>query len=391
MDDNSTESALGLLLADIDLPERAYAAAERRYEDLGAWFSRDASGLAGYDAHVFVQGSFALGTAIKPVNPTEEYDLDFTCKLKQGADRTSHSQRAVKALVGEELRGYRVARQIVEPLESKNRCWRLSYRDEMPFHMDVVPGIRADDGLRSALTEAMRTRGLPTELAMDIARRALWITEEERPNFAYVSSDWPSSNPGGYQLWFASRQEPTTSRILAEAQIDPMPVFGRRTPLQQTVQLLKRHRDVYFVETPDVKPVSIILTTLAGQAYVPGESVAQTVQRTLDALNVLRRTNVDEIFNPINPHENFADRWTKADCIHLQLKRHFHEWINVATQDFGFLRSAGGARLVELAEDSFRASVPYEAASQVTASPTPTSAAVRRVEISAAPPSPWCV
>jgi len=389
MDGNSTESALALLLSDIDLPERAYASAKRRYEDLGAWFSRDGSALAGYDAHVFVQGSFALGTAIKPINPGEEYDLDFTCKLKQGVSRSSHAQQDLKALVGQELRGYRVARQIVAPLEPKNRCWRLSYRDEMPFHMDVVPGIRADDGLRSILSEAMRVRGLPADLAIDIARRALWITEEERPNFAYVSPDWPSSNPGGYQLWFASRQQPPNGRFLAEAQIDPMPVFGRRTPLQQTVQLLKRHRDVYFVENPDVKPVSVILTTVAGQAYVPGESVGQTLQRSLDALNVLRRGNVDEIYNPINPQENFADRWTKVDCVPLELKRHFHEWINVATRDFGLVRSVGGTRLMEVADDSFRVSLPHQVASRVTSAPTSTPSPVRHVDV-AAPPSPWC-
>lgn len=67
MDSRAPTSRLDALLRDIDLPESAYASAERRYRDLGAWISAPDSVLRGHDAHVFVQGSFALGTAIRPV------------------------------------------------------------------------------------------------------------------------------------------------------------------------------------------------------------------------------------------------------------------------------------------------------------------------------------
>ena len=140
----AADARLAALLEEVDLPERAYELAEGRYEDLAEWIGRPGSALARYDSHIFVQGSFALGTAIRPVNDGEEYDLDFSCKLRRGVSRDTQSQAQVKALLGAELEAYRVARQIQKRLDEKRRCWRLGYRDNMAFHMDVVPGGRRE-------------------------------------------------------------------------------------------------------------------------------------------------------------------------------------------------------------------------------------------------------
>ena len=39
------------------------------------------------------------------------------------------------------------------------------------------------------------------------------------------------------------------------------------------MQILKRHRDGAFADRPDVKPASIILTTLAAHAYNQEETL----------------------------------------------------------------------------------------------------------------------
>jgi hypothetical protein len=177
--------------------------------------------------------------------------------------------------------------------------------------------------------------------------------------------------------------------MLAEAQVDPLPVFRHRTPLQKAVQLLKRHRDVHFMEAPDLKPVSIILTTVAGEAYVPGESVDRTIERTLDALNAIRLSNTDDVRNPINPKENFADRWTKPGCVQLGLKQQFHQWITAATQDFSALRHANMKQLIEVAHDRFMVRIDEDTARDAATRET-SSTPVRRVAVGSQPPSPWC-
>ena len=125
---NNSNDKLALLLKEIELPEHAYEAAKRRYGDLGVWMNRDGCTLDGLDPHIFVQGSFALGTAIRPVEEGQEYDLDLSCKLRRGVHRTSHTQRQIRDMVGRELESYRAYRNIKEPLEPKHRWtgWRFT-------------------------------------------------------------------------------------------------------------------------------------------------------------------------------------------------------------------------------------------------------------------------
>ena len=49
--------------------------------------------------------------------------------------------------------------------------------------------------------------------------------------------------------------------------IAQVPDWQVKTTLQQTVQALKRHRDIYFTDALDLRPASIIITTLAAHAY----------------------------------------------------------------------------------------------------------------------------
>src|SRR5690349_19887052 len=126
----STDDKLQLLIETIDLPERAYEKATQRYRDVGEWFDRNECTLKEHDPHIFVQGSFALGTAIRPLTGEQEYDLDLSCTLRSGISRDTHSQSELKAMVGRELDDYRCARNIERRLEPRHRCWRLVYKDE---------------------------------------------------------------------------------------------------------------------------------------------------------------------------------------------------------------------------------------------------------------------
>lgn len=391
---NTTESdkSLTALLYELDLPDRAYELAERRYKDLGEWIRRPGSSLEPYDAHIFVQGSFAFGTAIQPVDDDDEYDLDFTCKLRKGISRDTHTQEQLKRLVGEELRAYREARQITKPLIAKNRCWRLGYKDELAFHMDVVPGIRADTARRVELQTRMEQAGVDSVLAAEAARRALWITDLQDADFNRVSRDWPSSNPGGYQLWFQAQMRGAEQKGVVRAQVDPLPVYRSKTPLQHCVQLLKRHRDVMFNGRCEMKPASIIITTIAARSYSAGESLSQALQRTLWALDELRRSGSDVVLNPINPKENFTDRWARPELQHLRLKANFHTWIEQASRDFDvFLANSPSQRLVETAQDAFQVSATSRFARNIAVSATPVVASsIRTVAAQPAPPRPWC-
>ena len=84
------ESTLKQIVDRVTLPMGAYETAVKRYKSFGAWLDRDDSQLKANDVHVFPQGSFALGTAIKPLKDGESYDLDFACKLRKEAVSYTH-------------------------------------------------------------------------------------------------------------------------------------------------------------------------------------------------------------------------------------------------------------------------------------------------------------
>ncbi|MBW2570693.1 MAG: nucleotidyltransferase [Deltaproteobacteria bacterium] len=107
----------------LELPDSAYDKARKRYEDLGDWLDREESAVKDNNPHVFPQGSFRLGTAIRPLDETEAYDLDLACKLRDGITKENHTQEYLKKILGQELEAYRTARSIKKELEAKHRCF----------------------------------------------------------------------------------------------------------------------------------------------------------------------------------------------------------------------------------------------------------------------------
>lgn len=384
---------LEALVAEVELPDSAYDKAVKRYEDLGAWLSREGSTVRRNSPRVSPQGSFALGTANYPLNPKEDYDLDLTCKLQDGITQASHTQFQVKDMVRHELEQYRVARNIQEELDEKRRCWRLLYKDSPGFHLDTVPGIPADQYRRGVLIQEMRAQGLSEHLSAELAAEAIWITDNKHPAYRIQSFNWLSSNPAGYLGWFRSRLTGVAASTEVQAKVDDMPVYRRKTPLQHTIQLLKRHRDVMFEKNPDSKPISAIITTIAARNYRPGEDLAQTVATVLGALDVFRRSNSSEVLNPVNPEENFADKWGMPEYAKHNLKRSFHDWVEQVVSDFArFTKAKSGAQVVAEAIRGLRITPSSEALARAfgvtkieSVSPVFVPPRIRIQE----PPKPW--
>ncbi|WP_064783611.1 nucleotidyltransferase domain-containing protein [Staphylococcus sp. AntiMn-1] len=228
------ELNLSFLVEELDLPESAYEKAQKRYEDLGEWFNRDNSLLNYNNVHIFPQGSFMLGTAIRPVEKDDEYDLDLVCKLREGISKNSHTQKEIKELIGAELEAYRKARGIQTRLDEKHRCWCLEYKDNISFHLDIVPAIPADELKKTQLYELINNTDIENEVAENASSSAISITDNRDSNYNEISSEWNISNPEGYGLWFAKEMRTNAERTLLEkARVDELPIHERKTPLQR--------------------------------------------------------------------------------------------------------------------------------------------------------------
>jgi hypothetical protein len=324
-----SEEFLEDLAEELSVPEGRYEQAERSYKALGEWLHRDASRVRQFDPKVYVQGSFRLGTTIRPLNETEEYDVDSVCEF-QKLNKTSLTQKQLKELLGVEIEAYRKAKNMTKPLREGRRCWVLDYAEDAQFHMDVVPAVPNSHSARILL----ETRGLDAKWT----QTAIAITDNEGPFYTVLTDDWPRSNPKGYSEWFKSRMAAVFERrrrLLAEAKrakVEDIPDYKVRTPLQAAIMILKRHRDHSFTNRKDVRPISVIITTLAAHTYNGEETIGHALTAILLAMDkhILWHDNRYWIPNPTDPLENFADKWFE----HPERAQAFYQWLAKARAEF---------------------------------------------------------
>ena len=114
------------LIEALDIPESYYEKSIKRAESLCDWLLRPASKVRNINPAVYPQGSFRLGTIIRPILRADEYDLDLVCQMMV-VTKAQLTQEQLKQMLGEELKGYVEAHGIKEPLSESKRCWRIDY------------------------------------------------------------------------------------------------------------------------------------------------------------------------------------------------------------------------------------------------------------------------
>ena len=373
----------------LDIPVSYYEKAVARYRSLGKWFCRDESCLARFSPAVYPQGSFRLGTVIRPLLPAEEYDIDVVCELVK-LTKKDLAQKQLKELVGVEVKSYATSKGFSEPAREKKRCWRLDYADEVNFHIDILGCLPEDEVVVAVLVEGGVDRSL--------AEYAVALTCNEHEEYEVVTDNWPSSNPAGYAKWFENRMEKVARerrQLLVEgkafASVDEVPTYALKTPLQRSVQLLKRHRDVMFRDESELKPISMLITTLAAHAYQGETSIDEAMRRIIEDMTKSVGATSPRVPNPVNPAEDFADGWTKPR-IGRKLEESFYQWHQAACRDFEELGSLANPELLkERVEGRWGAVLGLQEAREFVGngSPAVIVAAPAAVEMRRDSPRPW--
>lgn len=370
------EMILQRLAESLDISDSQYESAVKHYEAVGKWLSDDGSPIASHDPQIYSQGSFRLGTMIKPFNDTDQYDIDLVCELN-ALRKENVTQKQLKDMVGDRLKENERYRKM---LKEGKRCWALQYADSARFHMDILPAIPDDE-----------INGIAREIGANLAEKAILITDRELYN-------WQRSNPIGYAEWFKERMKVQFERqrvLLAEslrASVEDVPDYKVKTPLQQSIQILKRHRDIMFVDDKDDKPISIIITTLAAQAYNNEADLFDALQNIINKMpNLIERDEQGNaiVANPVNPFENFADKWKK----HPEKETKFRRWLQQVRTDLDAVLNAGNLdNMIEGLKPRFGDRIINEAASEAFPSRSNTSSSVVAVipSINITKPSkPW--
>lgn len=79
----SLDEILYRIVSNLDITDAQFQAAKDRYEAVGKWLDAENSPLAPFQPVIVPQGSFRLGTVIKPWTDADEFDVDLLCLLRK--------------------------------------------------------------------------------------------------------------------------------------------------------------------------------------------------------------------------------------------------------------------------------------------------------------------
>ena len=285
---------LEMVCESLELSTSQFALAKQRYEGVGACLSSSDDPVL-RAITIYLQGSTALRTTVKPIG-VNEHDVDLVAHVPDL--NVPISPAALKKAIGYCLLANG---NYTSLLEEMPRCWRLSYANE--FHMDITPSIPNPD---------CRFGG---ELVPDKTLK-----------------EWKASNPKAYKRLFEQRAKLAPvirfrkgiTLDSARASIEPYPEAGGfKGILRRTVQIAKRHRDMMFVDDPDIAPLSVVITTLASRSYEwcvtnheydnELELLFDVVRHMPDTIEMHRVESRDQwfIWNETTQGENFAEKWNR--------------------------------------------------------------------------------
>ena len=205
------------------------------------------------------QGSYALGTLIKPVDDNDEYDADIQIVMNPNSN---WEPRDYIHQVNRTLSGNKT---YADKLRLKTRCVTVDYAGD--FHLDVVPRV---------------------------------TIEGKHYVCNRIENRWEPTDGNGFRDWFNDKNRLTGGN------------------LKRVVRLLKHLRD----HKNSFRAKSILLTTLAGNTIRKSDEGTEGVSTVADTLETVlsrmddylqRHPNMPEIKNPVLPAENFNRHWTQQN------------------------------------------------------------------------------
>ncbi|MCQ2369488.1 MAG: nucleotidyltransferase [Paludibacteraceae bacterium] len=328
----------GELGKSLDITETQYNALAKSYQAVGSWLSENDSSLKTYTPEILPQGSFMLGTMIRPINDSDDLDIDLVCQLT--GKYALWTQKDVKMAVGDRIQQHSMYKGMLQRPDGR-RCWTLLYGEssddsQRKYHMDILPCIIDNNYkiiLENAFSNLSDMQSLD-DLAIRITDKKLYnYTTENNPKF------WLKSNPFGYAKWFFNRCSlgyvKDEKLFSINESIKPLPKYSsKKYILQRIVQILKRHRDVMFNGDND-KPISIIITTLAAYAYNGEYNLVDGLSNVVNKMEkFIRVTNGNYVIsNPVNTEENFADKWVGNP----KKRDNFYKWLNKVKEDVNLM------------------------------------------------------
>ena len=172
------EQILAQIAQYLDISPSDYKRAQERFNAVRNWLA-DGEYISGTSPDIYLQGSFRLGTVVRPYRGDEDgdFDIDQVCELS--IPRTNRNPELLKRDIGDRLKDNADYQRMLD--DEGKRCWTLEYASEdgrPGFHLDILPSLPSEKG---------------NQFQIDIT---------DKQNDTYL---WSPSNPKGYYYWFKSK------------------------------------------------------------------------------------------------------------------------------------------------------------------------------------------
>lgn len=333
-----TEEILSDIIKNIEISDTNFNKAVERYNAIGTWI-KEGLEKKGYDANIYPQGSFALNTVISPCPENNEYDVDLVCEVK--LDKKDVEPLTVLNLIGDRLKENETYKGMLEKKAGISRCWTLKYADNaagIGFHIDILPSIPENETTKIS-------RGTPDAISIIDNKAGVYT--------------WTPSNPKGFIDCFENKNTEFKNMLFNEAtaimnraahvDVEEIERKSKRSPLRQTIKLLKNHRDKAFKDNKTFAPKSILITTLATHLYRKERDLSSAVYNILEGLSkysslmkegfISNNTNMIYreadgtwvVKNPALSTENFIEDWGKSS--NSEYAKAFFNWVSSLKYD----------------------------------------------------------
>lgn len=336
------------ILKQLDITPAMFKNAEDKYMAIATYLKNK-----GLDIEISLQGSFAIGTGVKPYKEGKDcsYDVDAICLFPGTTDETS--SREIRNTIFEILSDSEVYES---KLEEYDKCFTLDYASygNYGFSIDLIPSVYAT----ASEVERIGT-GVENQYLGKVTSIAVKNDDKD---------EWYTSNSTGYKQWFDTINYPYSLhqreiRMMdiynqhkeLYSSVEEIPEYFNKSALQEVIQILKRTRDIsyYKMRKENLKPASVILTTFT--ALVAKELPATTdtidllqevIKRLKLHLNkeyrnskeaIIKKDNKWKFYNPVNSTDNLVDQWDENE----EISKSFFEWITRLEKDIKEIFSIG--------------------------------------------------
>ena len=154
------------LVRKLDITDTEFKTLTQSYQAVGNFLSEKNSPLHIYSPEIRPQGSFLLGTVVRPVSDNADIDIDLVCELHDKP--ADWAQFDLKKAVGDRLKDHQLYKGKLD--KEGKRCWTIIYGDGK-YHMDILPSLM-DKGYGVLLE-----RSFSTDTLDDVKELAFRLTD----------------------------------------------------------------------------------------------------------------------------------------------------------------------------------------------------------------------